>query len=974
MSTNLFEHMEGVESLNKKNDDYNDMDKDEDNDDLSLQLSSSDEVGNFIDDLDNDDSGDEYISNGDDSKIILSSDDSGVESQDDFEDEDDFRDALRSAGNFRTKNKKKSASSKSYWKRKMMRSINRELDPEVRINLSQANEAFVRNDFQVAQNLYLEVIKRDPKNFSAYKTLGEIYKQQGRLNECCNYWLLAANIHPWDSEFWANVAELSSDLGHIDQAIYCFSKAIASDKSKNTRYILERALLYKEKKQYGRALEGFQKVHQQYPTDTTIIKNLASVYVEQKRLKDAINLYLVILDQNINPNPKNPEVAKFGWAELNILCELYIQQHSWRVGIRAIKLVSRWIQNRKNEKWWDENDDDSEFDKRRFDVLQTLPIAVQLEAKKKFYDLPIDIRFKIGTLRLGLEQKEEAMRHYEFLLQEKEDIADLYFEAGKGLEAHGYYEEALIFLTRASLSDEQHEGSELTSLLGKSFLEIGDYQQAAQAFKSLLYDEPDNLEIKLALAEAVYHLGDHQYSAKLLEEVRSMRDVIPQTEDNSPKEVVEARNLALIKSKQMNKPNVKLSEEEEIEIENNAKSKVLGKYRRMQRLQESILNGDMVAIKAWMQLASQLTDMFMNVRSFFPRDKNRIFKGIVLYRRKKQMGIDEKLARVYDLVDGINNDDNSRSTLSSTTEYRGLSYDDWFVIFVQYSILLFNYDKNFEYATQIIEIAKNVSVFVQDKKKETILKMVRLLFGIKQEEVGTVVMSNVRHFLSANQFSPFIYKFFMCCFASGIDSWETFTNYNHQKFFLRQLKAYDSIVSGRKITGMATINADVKNMELAKEHAELLYVYANLLGGSRSYVSSIVYLNRAYKEYNQDPMICFILGLAHVHRSMQRLSTNRHLQLLQGISYILEYRDLRLKNATDYEKQEIEYNIGRLFHMIGLTTPAVEHYEKALSYHDKLEDKNYDLLMETAYNLTLIYNINGNSELARDITFKYLTI
>lgn len=215
----------------------------------------------------------------------------------------------------------------------------------------------------------------------------------------------------------------------------------------------------------------------------------------------------------------------------------------------------------------------------------------------------------------------------------------------------------------------------------------------------------------------------------------------------------------------------------------------------------------------------------------------------------------------------------------------------------------------------------------------------------------------------------------MFCFPSGLEAWETFTNYNHQKYFLRQLKAYDSVILGRKTSGMATITANLENTHLTREHAELLYVYANLLGGSRSYVSSIVYLNRAYKEYNRDPMICLVLGLAHVHRSMQRLSNNRHLQLLQGISFILEYKVLRGEKATNFELQEIQYNLGRLFHMIGLTTLAVQHYEKVLDLHDSLkEDVEYDLLVEAAYNLSLIYNINGNPNLAKDITIKYLTI
>jgi len=97
--------------------------------------------------------------------------------------------------------------------------------------------------------------------------------------------------------------------------------------------------------------------------------------------------------------------------------------------------------------------------------------------------------------------------------------------------------------------------------------------------------------------------------------------------------------------------------------------------------------------------------------------------------------------------------------------------------------------------------------------------------------------------------------------------------------------------------------------------------------------------------------------------------------LLQGISYLLEYKESREKGATIYEKQEIEYNFGRLFHMLGLPTLAIHHYTKVLGYHDDLiDDPTYDMLMEAAYNLSLIYTINGNTALAHSIYDKYLTI
>lgn len=104
--------------------------------------------------------------------------------------------------------------------------------------------------------------------------------------------------------------------------------------------------------------------------------------------------------------------------------------------------------------------------------------------------------------------------------------------------------------------------------------------------------------------------------------------------------------------------------------------------------------------------------------------------------------------------------------------------------------------------------------------------------------------------------------------------------------------------------------------------------------------------------------------------------------------------------------QESEYNIGRAFHLLGLTHLAVPHYEKALCLPSKQkvgieaekpledvytwpveEDEEYgydddeeeeedftDLKREAAYNLHLIYVTSGSMGLAQILLLKYCTI
>lgn len=896
---------------------------------------------------------------------------------DDLDDGLSFRDRLKHASGFKVRHRRKDATktAKNY-RRRMLRSTDKADDPEVRDHIAKANAAFVQNDLSTAYEHYREVVQLDPRNYVAYKTLGEISHMKGNINKCCAYWFLAASCRERDVEGWVQVAELSVRLGHVDQAVLCYNHAIANLDGPNADLLLERAQLYRRKRQYGRALEGYQRVHQLRPEDPTYIKLLASVYQEQKRLNDAVNLYMRVLDANLYPQP-GVRYPRFNWSELNILLELLAPLRSWSMGPRLIKMVARWKQDRQDENaLWDEHDD-SEFDEaRRRKALYTKKPSIHASYMERDYHLPIDIRFKLGQFRLELGQKDEALHHFGYLLKEADDdVNDLFFEAGCSLEAKGYFQDAALYLSHLGPIE---ENLEMGRLLGKCYVEVKDFANAIDVLLTVQQHDPDNHDVLLDLAEAYYWTDEREKAGKILQEIREQAATKEVSEEQvgEPEQIQE--EWALIGDNALDK-NVRtskaLTEEERKKIEEAATRRVTTKFNRMQRLEEEIKQGHHVAAAAWMKLASQLIEMFMEVRSFFPKNRKTTFKGIVMYKRKKSISIDDRLDRLYNLYDGITESDNSRMEMTSQTEFRGLSYDTWLYVFVQYAFLLRNFENNIDEAVQVLEVALDVSVFVQDETKITLLRLARLAFGIFQGDFATTVSNNVRPFLTSTQFSPAIYDFFMCCFSSGVSAWAAFSNYNHQKFFLRHLKAYDSLLTSTKVSGSAQVTIDVKDFAFTREHPQLLYIYACLLGSNRSFSSPIVYLTRAYRQYYNDPTICFTLGLAHVHRSMQRNTNNRHIQLLQGISYLMEYKDAREKNATIYEKQEIEYNFGRMFHMIGLPTLAVKHYNRVLSYHDEMkEDPTYDMLMEAAYNLTLIYTISGNSEMSRRISEQYLTI
>jgi general transcription factor 3C polypeptide 3 (transcription factor C subunit 4) len=941
-------------------------------------MGDADEEGGAVVFSDNDplESESDREDGGEDEVLAAFGDDSD-ESIEDDDDEEDFMNAIRAANNFNIKKRKTTK------KRFVGYKAAKDMDPEVVSLLSHANDLFVANDYDTAEKQYLEVIKKDPKSFSAYKSLGEIYLQQGLKNKSCNAWFLAAHIAPRDGEFWAQVARSSRELGHTTQALYCYGRAIGAN-HKDFDVMMERATLYRETGQLGRASENFSKTLELYPTKSSVLTELALIYNQLNRTNDAIAMYLKVFEKNVAYRKKllegdsdnlKRDFPVFDWSSLNILAELFVNQKNYTIAIRTIKHIARWIQERENEDFWEDISDDSEFDERRYGnaKFESLPDIY----KTKIHKLPIDIRIKLGSLRLSLNHIDEALIHYGFLLNDDiADTTDLYHESALKLEEFQLFSDAIKFFQPLSKLEEFQNASIYNSL-GKCYTELGKYSRAKESYNRALSYDPENVDIKLALVEVLYYLEEVEESQNLLEHISRNRKSLADTdhEMTDADQVAASTKIndqALIMNRIIRplKGGSKLTEAEKQAREDRIKQNVIEKYNRLNRLHQGLEAGDLVAAGTWIQLASELIEIFSNVKTFFPKDRSRAFRGIITRSKSQNLDLDSKIQRISDIYEGFTSAQ-SVVQLSSTTEYQGLKYDQWFQLFMEYALAIAKFENSID-ANSIIDHAKNVSVFYQDKAREKIMNLVKLSIAIRTQDQRDILLS-LRSVLNSYQFNKNLLRLFFLVQPSGKQATENFISINHQKYFLRQIKGYDSIKIGKPIPGMATIvNKDINPN--GKDNVYLMFIYACLLFTNRSYVPSLVYFTRIYRHHKNEPIVTFLSGLAHIHRSMQRSSPNRHLELLQGIKYLMEYYELRTSaKFGKLEEQEALYNVGRAFHLLGLFPIAIEYYNKVLENFPDL-DIEEDLKRQAAYNLVLIYNNSGNTKLSNSIMENYLVI
>lgn len=1023
--------------------DVSGIDAQQDKEDEEDFLDHLDDFRKLINDGDNEDyseehddfSGQENNASGTDS-LLAEFSDYGEVSEDD---EEDFMDAIREAHNFKVKRKRKDGKTKSGRQRRP-----RVLDPEVSQLLSEANEAFVRNDLQVAERMYNEVIKKDARNFAAYETLGDIYQLQGRLNDCCNSWFLAAHLNSSDWEFWKIVAILSADLGHIRQAIYCYSRVINMN-HEEWECIYRRSLLYKEIGQIGRALEGFQRLYVHKPFDGNILRELAVLYVEYNRIGDAIDIYMKIFDANVarrnaivaasenalessdEESDEEMEMEKegeekdesreqeveneqeleemrtfpdinwkkirakhrcilFDWSSLNILAELFLKLTAGgSSGINIIKKCARWIERRENQIFWEDVVDDSEFDDRRlknsrFDALTDAE-------KQKSYSLPIDIRIRLGLLRLNNENVVEALNHFQFLYDENfADISDLYFEVAQALTKADKYKEAIDFFSPL-LSVDEYCTLELYKPLAKCYKEIEDYETAKRYFEQIVQLEEDNLEDKLVLAEINYHLGNSDAFQKLLMEVVQQRKeqatetsiqntgVDSNSSESAPKDpsgkpLLEDSLFRRSGPKKRRTPQD--AERERLEREKRITSKVIDKYNKLAIYKVGMHDEENEQKFLWIDTASDLVDVFSSVKNFFIKSRSKKFVGIIRRTRKFNKVIDYKIERLSKLSEGDNLLDGlplmeERVTLTSATELRGLTYDQWFDLFMDLALTMARYH-SVEDGLGIIDTAQEVNVFFQDPARAKMMKFVKLAIVLQTKD-EVELTENLRGLLNQFQFNRKVLQLFMFSLIRGQTALNILSSTVHQKFFLRQLKAFDSIRYGKHVNGQASItNKEVSNPDKLNS-PYLYYIYAVLLYSSRGFLSALQYLVRLEQDAPDDPMVNLLMGLSHLHRSMQRLTANRHFQVLHGLKYLFRYYEIRNSSYTIIEKQEADYNIGRAFHLLGLVSIAIEYYNKVL-----IEYEDETLKKHAAYNCIIIYQESGNNELANYIMEKYLAI
>jgi len=106
--------------------------------------------------------------------------------------------------------------------------------------LGVANQHFIFQEFDKAVEILHEVIRKAPGLPDPYHVLGLIHDEKKEHEKAVNFYFLAAQITQHDADLWAKVANLHKELGHLKDAVYCFSRALLNKKQPDLELMKEK--------------------------------------------------------------------------------------------------------------------------------------------------------------------------------------------------------------------------------------------------------------------------------------------------------------------------------------------------------------------------------------------------------------------------------------------------------------------------------------------------------------------------------------------------------------------------------------------------------------------------------------------------------------------------------------------------------------------------------------------------------------
>ena len=358
--------------------------------------------------------------------------------------------------------------------------------------------------FDMAQEFYNKAQKYYPKNFYSYYNNARLYKKKGQFNEALSQVDLALQIRPDSSRALILKADLqyaggdtqsaqetledieNDSLAYYNKGIFykkqgdfaeaklSFLRALDASGPPESRHksASELGVLFGKEGNYTNAEIYFKRALELYPRSAKYYYNLAYVQSLQNKKAEAMKN----LEKSLNFGAEKASTYRY-------IARLYEDMGDLNGAEMALRKALQEVP-------------------RNTEILSAL--SKVLISRSKWNDAIFHLQ---KTIDLSTGKLEKANAYY--------NLGRVYFEIGN-------YKNAMFVLEKAYALDPKNTA--FIALLGKVYADAGHPHKSIDLYKKELRDNPDNIDLKLALGNLYFNEGLYMEAEQEYEGVVSERE------------------------------------------------------------------------------------------------------------------------------------------------------------------------------------------------------------------------------------------------------------------------------------------------------------------------------------------------------------------------------------------------------------------------------------------------------------------
>ncbi|XP_068231271.1 general transcription factor 3C polypeptide 3 isoform X2 [Palaemon carinicauda] len=355
--------------------------------------------------------------------------------------------------------------------------------------MGEANLRYARCDYDEAIKMCMEVIRQFSHSPEPYQTLGMIFEEKKMINKSLQFLLIAAFLSP-NAEEWEKLADLSLHQGDIEQAVFCWGRAIKAN-PQNLDYHWARCNLLEQLGEKLKALKGYTHMLKYLRTDQgkdglKLAKEIAKIHYENKDVhlaRDAMETAFKKYPSYVTPEDVNLMLEVLMHQQEYLRCVEILTLHG------GVRLLSKELPEERV---------------RQYTLEEQLEIATECYVP---LDLLIDLRTKLTVALIHLKAFEISAPLVELLMNEsEEEFGDLYLDTAEAYMSADYHEAALPLL-RPLITSKQYNVAAVWLQYGECLAALDQMEEAAQAYGQVVKLAPQHAEARLTLSSIQQSLG-----------------------------------------------------------------------------------------------------------------------------------------------------------------------------------------------------------------------------------------------------------------------------------------------------------------------------------------------------------------------------------------------------------------------------------------------------------------------------------